>query len=128
MNQCSMKREFYVDVDDLVDDLLRAVRENGWTLEKMQYEICQLIAHCKEKREFDGKKVDVSFKLTAHWQDFEDSIELDVLVEENEFEFSEQECKTKCSAVLAAMKQEKTYQSLYAPQHGLVLDEFESNN
>jgi hypothetical protein len=123
-----MKREFYVDVDDLVDDLLTSVRQNGWTLSKMQYEICQLTATCKESRESDGQRVTVTFSLTAHWQDFGDSIELDVLVEEGNFEFTEQECKTKCSAVLGSLKQEKTYQSLYAPQHGLVFDDFESNN
>jgi hypothetical protein len=128
MNQCSMKREFYVEIDDLVDELLTSVRQNGWTLSKMQYEICQLTATCTEKREADGKKVDVTFSLTAHWQEYDDSIELDVLVEEKNFDFTDQECKTKCSAVLASLKQEKTYQSLYAPQHGLVFDEFESNN
>ena len=128
MNQCSMKREFYVGVDEIVDDLLTSVRQNGWTLSKMQYEICQLKATCNEKREADGKKVDVTFALTAHWQDYGDSIELDVVVEEGKYDFTDQECKTKCSAVLASLKQEKTYESLYAPQHGLVFDDFESNN
>jgi hypothetical protein len=130
MNQCSMKREFFIEIDDLVDELLSSVRQNGWTISKMQYEICQLTATCIEKRETDGKKVDVTFSLTAHWQDYGDSIELDALVEEGNFDFTDQECKVKCSAVLASIKvkQEKTYQSLYAPQHGLVFDEFESNN
>ena len=128
MNQCSMKREFFVQIDEIVDELLTAVRQAGWTLTKMQYEVCTLTATWKEKREFEGKKVDVTFHLTAHWQDFGDSLELDVLVEEKDFDFTDQECKTKCSAVLALMRQEKTYQSLYAPSHGLVFDDFESNN
>lgn len=128
MKESSMKREFFMDADDLVDEILSALKTNGWTLSKMQYEMSRLIATCKEQREFEGKKADLNFTLTASWNDLGDALELEVHVTEPDHDWTEKDCMTKVSAVLGALKQEKTYDSLYAPQHGLVFDDFESNN
>jgi hypothetical protein len=117
-----------MDVDDIVDELLKGMRENGCTLTKMQYEMCKLTGACKEKREHEGTNIELTFALTATWQDLGDAIELELLVEEALHDWSEKDCIAKCSAVLASIKQEKTYQSLYAAQHGMDFDDFESNN
>ena len=117
-----------MDVDDIVDEVLTALRTTGWSLKKMQYEMCKLTASCQEKRDHQGKKIELSFALSATWQDMGDAIELELLVEEPDHDWTEKDCITKCSAILGAIKQEKTYQSLYASQNGMVFDDFESNN
>ncbi len=117
-----------MDVDDLVDELVTALKACGWSLLKMQYEISQLTAKFKEKLEHQGAKLDTNFILTAKWNDLGEALELEILVQESDHDWTEKDCISKCSAMLAAIKQEKTYDSLYSPQHGLVFDEFESNN
>jgi hypothetical protein len=137
MNQCSMKREFYMDIDDIVDELITALKANGWTLSKMNYELGKLAATRKEKKEHKGESVDLTFDLTAVWRDFEEVIELEILVQEADQPWTEKDCITKCSNVIGAIKEEKSYQSLYAQGGGIDLDQgsidldqgdFESNN
>ncbi|HEY9685105.1 MAG TPA: hypothetical protein V6C86_26250 [Oculatellaceae cyanobacterium] len=130
MNHCSMKREFYMDIDDIVDELLTALKAGGWTLSKMNYELCKLTATSKERKEHKGESFELTFGLIAIWRDMEDLIELEIVVEEAEQSWTEKECITKCSAVIGAIKEEKTYQSLYAQGGGMDFDneDFESNN
>jgi hypothetical protein len=91
----------------------------------MQYELAKLTANYKEQ---PSELIARELILTATWNDLGDAIELDLTVQDPTEAWLEKDCIEKCTALLKAIKQEKTYQNLYAAPHGLVFDDFESNN
>jgi hypothetical protein len=128
MSQKVLKKEFPMDIDDLVDVLLSALRENGWNLSKMQYELASLQAQQKQRLKNGEKAVAVSFELTAQWKDCGDAIELEIIVQDPVHEWTDKECAERCLAIMAALPDEKSYDTLYSKQPDFIYDEFESNN
>ena len=124
-----MKKEFHMEIDDLVDNLLGAVNGNGWTLGKMQYELGTLSAgKIEKKQDADNKSVTVKFVLTATWQDFTDALELEVLVKDEDNDWTDGYCAEKCATIIDAIEDKKSYENLYSENTDFVFDEFESNN
>jgi hypothetical protein len=131
MNQASIKREYGVDVDDLVDQLLASVRQNGWTLSKMQYESSKLEATRKIKKPSPvnaPKSEEIAFRLIAEWKDLGDGVELTVSVDSNAAFAEVGDCREQCTNVLNGIPEERTYQNLYAGDPGAIFEEFDNNN
>jgi hypothetical protein len=128
MSQKVLKKEFPMDLDDLVDVLLTALRTNGWNLSKMQYEVAALQAQQKLRLKNGEKAVAVSLELTAKWKDCGDGIELEIIVQDPVHEWTDKECAEQCLAIMAALPDEKSYDTLYSKQPDFIYDEFESNN
>ena len=128
MSQKALKKEFHLDIDDLVDELLSALRNNNWQLNKMQYELASLHAQQKQKLKHGEKNVDVRFDLIAKWKDCGDGVELEILVEEPEHDWTGKDCAAHCTAIMEAMPDEKSYDTLYAQQPDFIYEDFESNN
>ncbi len=128
MSEKVIRKEFPLDIDDLVDHVLSALRSNGWNLAKMQYEMACLTANQKQKIKHDEASIAVTFELIAKWKDLGDGIELELTVQEPEHDWTNAECAERCSAIMDAMPEDKTYDTLYSRQPDFIMDEFESNN
>lgn len=79
MNAESLTKEFHTDVDDLIDKLLTSLKEHGWTLTKMQYQLSTLSAVKTEQENNQGQ---LQFELTAKWDEYSDAVSLSVAVQE----------------------------------------------
>lgn len=128
MSEKSMKKEFHMDIDDLVDALLQNINANGWNLGKMQYELGSLTATQTEKVLNEGNAVSVRFELSAVWQDFGDALELEVVVKDADNDWTDGSCAQKCATMIDAIEDKKSYDSLYSDNTDFVFDDFESNN
>jgi hypothetical protein len=128
MSEKSMKKEFHMEIDDLVDALLQNLNSHGWNLGKMQYELGTLTAGRSEKVLDDGKAVPVKFELVATWQDFGDALELEVVVKDPEHDWTDGCCAQKCATIIDSIEDRKSYENLYSENTDFVFDDFESNN
>lgn len=79
-------RNFLVDADDLVDELLGAIKAQDWKNLKMQYQVGTL--HADKQHEDDG------FTLQAEWTEFEEEVQLKITVggSEDTLPARQQEC------------------------------------
>jgi hypothetical protein len=131
MSQALIKREYYVDVDDLVDQLLDSVRQNGWTLSKMQYESSKLEATRRARKPSpngDKKNEQLVFHLVAEWKDLGDAVELLVTVDSATPVAEVSDCREECAKVCDKLPEARSYQNLYSGDPGAIFEEFENNN
>lgn len=100
MNQSVQIKEFPLPCDEIVDKLLMAVQDTGWKLSKMRYEMTLLEASQLKHHIHNGKETDVTYKLTAVWADLDGSTELELVVIEEDFDWTENECHNRCQALM----------------------------
>ncbi|HEY9677787.1 MAG TPA: hypothetical protein V6C76_07245 [Drouetiella sp.] len=91
----ALTRNFLVDTDDLVDELLSAIKTCAWKDLKMQYQLGKLQAS-KVAAESEEK-----YDLLAEWAELEEEVQLRVAIagaEEN-FPARQQECMDLMNAM-----------------------------
>lgn len=68
----AITRNFLVDADELVDELLSAIKQFDWTHLKMEYQLSKLHATKKED--------DQVHELGAEWKEFDEEVQLRISV------------------------------------------------
>lgn len=128
MNEVTLKKEFAVDADDLVDELITVAKETGWRLAKMQYEVSTFTASHAELRIHNGNELKVNYTLTAKWKDLGDVLELELSVVEPDYDWTKSTCKEKCQEIMDSLSAESLQERPFADPKNFMFDEFESKN
>lgn len=68
----AITRNFLVDADELVDELLSAIKQFNWTDLKMEYQLGRL--HTARKDTEHG------YELNAEWKEFDEEVQLRISV------------------------------------------------
>lgn len=71
-NSATLTRNFLVEDDDLVDELLSAMKDRGWSNLKMEYQLGKLAASKQSGRE--------TIWLTVEWKEFDEEMQLRMAV------------------------------------------------
>ncbi len=92
----SVTRNFLVETDDLIDELLSAIKAHDWKDLKMQYQVGKLQA--TKTVEHDPSQ---SYDLVVEWNEFDEEVQLRIAVAgtEQSLPLRQQECSDLMNAM-----------------------------
>lgn len=91
----SVTRNFLVDTDDLIDELLSVIKAQDWRDLKMQYQIGKLQA-TKTAQERGH-----TFELMVEWNEFDEEVQLRIAVAGSDESLPQRQ--QECSELMTAM-------------------------
>ncbi|CAN5202763.1 hypothetical protein BH10CYA1_BH10CYA1_49250 [soil metagenome] len=71
----AVTRNFLVDTDDLIDELLSAIKAHDWRSLKMQYQVGKL--HATKEAQENGQQ---DYDLLVEWNEFDEEVQLRIAV------------------------------------------------
>ena len=91
----SVTRNFLVDTDDLIDELLSAIKSQDWRDLKMQYQVGKLQASKTAQEEGH------TYELFVEWNEFDEEVQLRIAVAGTDESLSlrQQECSDLMNAM-----------------------------
>ncbi len=91
----AVTRNFLVDTDDLIDELLSAIKAHDWKNLKMQYQVGKLQAS-KE-----AQKQGQTYDLVVEWNEFDEEVQLRITVAgtDDSLPWRQQECSDLINAM-----------------------------
>lgn len=105
----SLTRNFLIEADDLVDEILSALKKFQWTNLKMNYELSTLCA----TRTVEGIErlaaSAVTYVLTAKWTEQEEEVELTIAVENHDGRSTAASCQQYCREMMDSLFAESAF-------------------
>ena len=100
--QSSITRNFLIEADDLVDEILSALKKYRWSDVKMKYELGTLSASVVEKKG-EHKTADSTYVLSCKWEEQEEEVELTLSVETQSTESAPEQCQKYCQELMDSL-------------------------
>lgn len=91
----SVTRNFLVDADDLIDELLSVLKAHGWTDLKMQYQLGKLQATKTLQ------KSNQNFEMQVDWNEFDEEVQMRIAIYGGDESLPERQ--QECSDLINAM-------------------------